>query len=46
MSVGALGRTMQESVVIWSFGHLERRDENDMSRKIETLDVRGRPNLR
>ena len=50
LKVGSLGRKIQESRLRW-FGHIERRDENYVNRKIENLEVggrrkRGRPKLR
>lgn len=50
VKVGPLGKKIQESRLRW-FGHVERRDESYIGKRVETLDIngkrkRGRPKLR
>ena len=48
--VWALGKKIQESRLRW-FGHVERRDESYIGKRIETMNIegkrkRGKPKLR
>ena len=50
VKVGPMGKKIQESRLSW-FGHVERRDESYVGKKVEDLSIegkrkRGRPKLR